>query len=286
MNTRRILFVHAHPDDESITTGATMARYAAAGDQVTLVTCTLGEEGEIHVPTYSQLAADQADQLGGYRIAELASACAAMGVVDHRFLGGAGHFRDSGMMGLPTNDNPRAFWQADVRAAGSMLAQIIDEVRPQVLVTYDPNGGYGHPDHIQTHRVSMAALDQAKWVVTKVYCPTVPRTIAQYGMERLANSAENPFAEAETIDELPFVVPDGQVSARIDAREFLAAKRAALAAHATQIPANSWLNVWADNFGADAAEYFVLMRGYLGPAGTEERPKWTEDLESDLFAGI
>ena len=112
---RRLLLVHAHPDDESITTGATMAYYAAQGAHVTLLTCTLGEEGEVLVPEYAQLAADQADQLGGLRIGELDAAMRELGVTDHRYLGGAGRFRDSGMMGVPANEHPRAFWRADER---------------------------------------------------------------------------------------------------------------------------------------------------------------------------
>ncbi len=115
---RRLLLVHAHPDDETIGTGATMAHYAAAGAQVTLVTCTLGEEGEVLVPELALLAAGHADQLGGWRIAELAAAMAELGVTDHRFLGGAGRFRDSGMMGDPANGKPRAFWRADCRPRG------------------------------------------------------------------------------------------------------------------------------------------------------------------------
>src|SRR5262245_9543238 len=108
----RVLFVHAHTDDETIGTGATIAHYTRQGAHVTLLTCTLGEEGEIHVPALAQLEAAQADQLGGYRITELAVACDALGVTDHRFLGGAGHYRDSGMMGTPANENPRCFWRA------------------------------------------------------------------------------------------------------------------------------------------------------------------------------
>src|SRR5438093_4569652 len=138
-----------------------MAWYAAAGAHVTLVTCTLGEEGEIHVPALAQLEAAQADQLGGYRIGELAVACAALGISDHRFLGCAGRSRDSGMMGLPTNDHPRAFWRAELDAAAGLLVDIFREVRPQVLVTYDENGFYGHPDHIQAHRVAMRAYELA-----------------------------------------------------------------------------------------------------------------------------
>src|SRR5690606_23535879 len=126
-----------------------MARYAAEGAKVTLVTCTLGEEGEIYVPELAGLAASDADQLGGYRIAELARACEVLGVADHRFLGGAGRYRDSGMMGWSTNDHPRAFWGADLDEAARQLVAIFEEVQPQVLVTYDPNGFYGHPDHIQ-----------------------------------------------------------------------------------------------------------------------------------------
>src|SRR5437588_10636206 len=153
-----------------------MARYAASGAHVTLVTCTLGEEGEIHVPALSGLAADQADQLGGYRITELAAACAALGVRDHRFLGHAGRYRDSGMMGLPTNDHPRAFWRADLDVAAGLLVETIREVRPQVLVTYDPNGFYGHPDHIQAHRVAMRAAELARPAgPAKLHRHAVPR---------------------------------------------------------------------------------------------------------------
>src|ERR1700719_799338 len=145
---RRLLLVHAHPDDESIGTGATMARYAAEGARVTLVTCTLGELGEIIPPSLAHLAAGKEDRLGEYRTGELAAACEALGVQDHRFLGGPGRWRDSGMMGDPANDNPASFWQADLTEAARDLVAIMRETRPQVVITYDENGGYGHPDHI------------------------------------------------------------------------------------------------------------------------------------------
>ncbi len=156
-----LLLVHAHPDDESIGTGATMARYAAQGIPVTLVTCTLGELGEIIPPGLAYLAADRENRLGQYRIGELAAACAALGVTDHRFLGGPGRWRDSGMMGLPDNDEPGCFWQADVSDAAAELAAIVCEVRPRVMVSYDANGFYGHPDHIQAHRVARRAFQLA-----------------------------------------------------------------------------------------------------------------------------
>ncbi len=178
------MFVHAHPDDETIGTGATMAQYAADGAHVTLITCTLGEEGEIHVPELAQLEAAQADQLGGYRIGELFASCRALGVTDHRFLGGAGRFRDSGMMGLPANENPRAFWGADLDEAAKLLLPIIDEIRPQVIVTYDENGFYGHPDHIQAHRVAMRAAEmatEAGFGPQKIYWTAVPRSVLAAG---------------------------------------------------------------------------------------------------------
>src|SRR3712207_1046230 len=157
---RRMLLVHAHPDDETINNGATMARYVAEGAEVTLLTCTLGEEGEVLVPELELLAAEHADQLGGYRIAELRAAMEALGVTDWRFLGGPGRYRDSGMMGTPANAKPRAFWNADLDEAVAHAVAVVREVRPQVLVTYDENGGYGHPDHIQAHRVAMGAVDR------------------------------------------------------------------------------------------------------------------------------
>ena len=142
--SRRLLLVHAHPDDETIGTGATMARYAAEGAQVTLVTCTLGEEGEILLDEFAHLAADKEDALGSHRQAELGAAMRELGIEDWRLLGGPGRFRDSGMIGTPGNDNPASFWQADLLEAATELVGIIREVRPQVVVTYDDFGGYGH----------------------------------------------------------------------------------------------------------------------------------------------
>ncbi|QLQ37713.1 N-acetyl-1-D-myo-inositol-2-amino-2-deoxy-alpha-D-glucopyranoside deacetylase [Micromonospora robiginosa] len=282
---RRLLLVHAHPDDESIGTGATMAHYAAAGAHVTLVTCTLGEEGEIHVPALAGLAAAEADQLGGYRIGELADACAALGVTDHRFLGGAGRYRDSGMMGLATNDHPRAFWRADLDSAAGQLLEVIREIRPQVLVTYDPNGFYGHPDHIQAHRVAMRAVELAVAegiAPAKVYWTAMPRSVLDAGLEAFTGSSDNPFAGIDDASELPFGTPDAQIAARIDATEQHAAKEAAMRAHATQIPANSWLYAIAGNFGAEfmGVEYFTLAVGEKGPG--RGRYGW----EDDLFAGV
>jgi N-acetyl-1-D-myo-inositol-2-amino-2-deoxy-alpha-D-glucopyranoside deacetylase len=280
---RRLLLVHAHPDDEVIGTGATMAHYVAAGAHVTLVTCTLGEEGEIHVPALAQLAASEADQLGGYRIVELERACAALGVTDHRFLGGAGRYRDSGMMGLATNKHPRAFWQADLDEAAAHLVEIMDEVRPQVMITYDDQGFYGHPDHIQAHRVAMRAAELAGDAApSKIYFTAMPVSVLEGGMEAFRGMEANPFADVERVEDLPFGTPDDEIAARVDGTDVYERKVAAMRAHATQIPEHSWLYGIAGDFGGEfmGIEYFTLAKGTRGATGGPYR--W----ESDLFSGL
>jgi N-acetyl-1-D-myo-inositol-2-amino-2-deoxy-alpha-D-glucopyranoside deacetylase len=279
------MLVHAHPDDETVGTGATMALYAAAGVEVTLVTCTLGEEGEIHVPELALLGPAEADQLGGYRLAELDAACAALGVTDRRFLGGAGRYRDSGMMGLETNKHPRCFWQADVDEGAGYLLEIMREVRPQVLVTYDENGFYGHPDHIQAHRVAMRAAELASaegFGPAKIYWTAMPKSVLEAGISAFAQSSDNPFAGIERIEDFPFGTPDDQVAARIDGTDYHDAKVAAMRAHATQIPETSWLYSIAGNFGSEfmGVEYYTLAAGEKGPG--DGPYGW----ESDLFAGL
>ncbi len=295
MSNRRLLLVHAHPDDETITTGATMAYYAAQGVQVTLLTCTLGEEGEILVPDYAQLEAAQADQLGGLRVGELAAAMHALGVTDHRFLGGAGRFRDSGMMGTPANEHPRAFWRAatdpDVfGAAVAAAVAVIREVRPQVVITYDDNGDYGHPDHIMAHRVATAAVARAAdagygegsaWSVAKLYWTAMPRSVLRAAFEAVADRPDLPFDVAD-LDELPFGVADELITTAIDGHEYAAAKVAALQAHRTQIAVDGVFFALTNMVGraASATEYFRLVAGPLGATGD------ADGREYDLFAGI
>ncbi|MGY2127544.1 N-acetyl-1-D-myo-inositol-2-amino-2-deoxy-alpha-D-glucopyranoside deacetylase [Blastococcus sp. SYSU DS0617] len=294
MADRRVLLVHAHPDDETINNGATMARYVAEGAVVTLLTCTLGEEGEILVPELAQLAADQADQLGGYRIGELRAAMAALGVTDFRFLGGAGRYRDSGMMGTPANEHPRAFWNADLDEAASHAVAVIREIRPQVLVTYDDFGGYGHPDHIQAHRVAMRAADLAAdpgfrpdlgpaWTIAKVYWNAMPRSIVQRGIDAMAAAGDTTFFEGATsADDLPFAVPDEVVTTEVDGGAFATHKDAAMRAHPTQILVDGPFFALSNNLGLElaAVEHYRLVRGERGPGSG---PHGWED---DLFAGL
>jgi N-acetyl-1-D-myo-inositol-2-amino-2-deoxy-alpha-D-glucopyranoside deacetylase len=290
-DARRLLLVHAHPDDESIGTGATMAKYAAEGAQVTLVTCTLGELGEVIPPELAHLAWDAGGGLGQFRIGELAAACRALGVTDHRFLGGAGRWRDSGMMGTPPNDWPGSFWQADVDEAAGELLAVIREVRPQVLVTYDADGFYGHPDHIQAHRVAWRAFELADGLVSKFYATAIPRSVLAEAMALLPDAAGGDggqeagganFTRVESVAELPFGTDDEKVTTAIDARDYLGAKLAAMHAHATQIAVDSPFFALSNKVAQRAlgTEYYTLL---AGPAWTSPGPG---DREPDLFAGL
>ncbi|MDX3308297.1 N-acetyl-1-D-myo-inositol-2-amino-2-deoxy-alpha-D-glucopyranoside deacetylase [Streptomyces sp. NPDC054884] len=281
--SRRLLLVHAHPDDESINNGATMARYAAEGVHVTLVTCTLGERGEVIPPELRQLTGAA---LGEHRRAELAAAMAEVGVHDVRLLGGPGRYGDSGMMGLPDNDDPACFWQADVDEAAASLAEVILEVRPQVLVTYDEDGGYGHPDHIQAHRVAMRAAElagAAGWRIPKVYWNRVPRSVAEDAFAKLREELPDlPFPSAAAVSDVPGVVDDDRVTAEIDGGAgYASAKAAAMRAHATQIDVAPGERYFALSNGLAqplfTTEYYELVRGEAAGRGGNR--------ETDLFAG-
>ncbi len=290
--TRRLLLVHAHPDDECIGTGGSMAKYAAEGAEVTLVTCTLGEEGEILLPDVAHLASDQEDRLGQHRQQELAASMAALGISDWRLLGGPGRFRDSGMVGTPQNDNPACFWRADLLEAALELVKVIREVRPQVVVTYDDFGGYGHPDHIQAHRVThyavvLAALDgfhpelgQA-WEISKFYWTAMSRSRVRAGIIALREAGHTDgFAEMDPDDLPPFVTADELITTEIDASAYVARKFDALRAHATQISTDGGFLALADTAGLEmfASEYFRLVFGQSG--------ELVDGRERDLFAGV
>ncbi|MFJ9406020.1 N-acetyl-1-D-myo-inositol-2-amino-2-deoxy-alpha-D-glucopyranoside deacetylase [Streptomyces sp. NPDC101393] len=288
---RRLLLVHAHPDDESINNGITMAKYAAEDALVTLVTCTLGEEGEVIPPELAHLAPDRDDTLGPHRVGELAAAMEALGVTDHRFLGGTGRYRDSGMMGAPQNDRPEAFWRADPDEAAAHLVAVIREVEPQVLVTYDPNGGYGHPDHIQAHRVAMRGAELAAQpgfrpdlgpahAVAKIYWNCNPRSVVEEGFARL-RAAGRAFPGVASVDDVPGVVPDTEVTASIAGTPaHAAAKTEAMRAHYTQIAVDGPFFALSNDLGQPLfrTEHYQLVHGVTGAVDGER--------EDDLFAGI
>lgn len=282
---KRLLLVHAHPDDETINNGVTMAKYAAADAYVTLVTCTRGEEGEVLVSELANLASDKDDKLGEHREIELKDAMNQLGIKDFRFLGSPNKkWRDSGMMGTPQNERDDVFWQADLDEAADELVKIILEIKPQVLITYDEFGGYGHPDHIKAHRVAMRAAElaaQQGWQVSKIYWNTIPRSVIEMGIEKMKEVGTD-FFGAQSADDLPFAKPDELVTTVVNAPEFVEQKLAAMKAHATQISVdgpffalsnNLGLSVWGD-------EYYTLVKG------EKAAPFDSNGRELDIFAGV
>jgi len=282
---RRLLLVHAHPDDETIGNGVTMAKYATAGTQVTLVTCTRGEEGEVLLSELANLASDKDDKLGEQRIIELKNAMYELGIKDYRFLGAPNKkWRDSGMMGTPQNDRNDVFWQTDLDEAALELVKIILETKPQVLITYDEFGGYGHPDHIKAHRVAMRAAELAidqGWQISKIYWNTTPRSVVQEGIEKMKEVGSD-FFGAESVEDLPWAKPDELVTTVINAPEFVPQKLAAMKAHATQISIDGPFFALSNNLGLEVwgDEYYTLVKGEVAA------PFDTKGRELDIFAGV
>jgi N-acetyl-1-D-myo-inositol-2-amino-2-deoxy-alpha-D-glucopyranoside deacetylase len=280
--------VHAHPDDETLTTGGTMARYAADPDtSVTLVTCTLGEQGEIIPPELALLGADAADQLGGYRIGELADACAALGVADHRFLGGTGRWRDSGMVlaghgvraATPDRLHPRALAARDALADQvDALTVVLEEVAPQVVVTYAADGGYGHPDHVRAHALTAAAVRRVP-EVARLYATVIGRDTLDAGLAALEGVPGLPFRMPGP-EELPSV-PDKEITARLDVSAQRAARLAALRAHATQVALYEGQEVTSLAMSNGVAQPLLDVEEFVLVAGEPDVPG-----ADDLFAGV
>jgi N-acetyl-1-D-myo-inositol-2-amino-2-deoxy-alpha-D-glucopyranoside deacetylase len=277
-----MLLVHAHPDDETINNGATMALYAALGADVTLVTCTRGEEGEVLVKDLEHLAAHNTDSLGDHRVEELAVAMKALGISDHRFLGeGRIKYRDSGMMGTEPNNRPDVFWQANFDDATHDLVKVIEEVKPHVLITYDEIGGYGHPDHIQAHRVAMSAAEKSAWNIQKIYWNVMPKSVIQEGIDAMKKIGSD-FFGAESAEDLPFAKDDSFVHAMVDGNAYVEQKMDAMRAHATQIEVDGPFFALSNNLGLQVwgHEYYTLVKG------DKHEPLDANGYESDLFAGI
>src|SRR3954453_8958274 len=278
-----------------------MATYVAAGRGVTLVTCTAGEMGEILVPALEHLAADREDGLGEHRRGELADAMKALGVSDHRFLGGFGTYRDSGMKwhedgyAIPADDvHDNAFWHADLTEAANHLVTVIREVRPQVLVTYDQFGGYGHPDHIQAHRVATYAAALAavpsyrkdlgeSWDIAKIYWGAMSESRMRAGLRALREAGDTTSFEGMDPDgPLPhFVTPDQDLAAVVDAQEHVEQKMEAMRAHATQITTDGPFFALSNNLGSVAwgVEFYRIAKGRQGELNED-------GMETDLFAGL
>lgn len=278
----RMLLVHAHPDDETINNGSTMAMYAALGAEVTLVTCTRGEEGEVLVPDLAHLAAHATDSLGDHRVEELAEAMKALGISDHRFLGeGEIKYRDSGMMGTEPNNRPDVFWKADFDEATNHLVRVIEEVKPHVMITYDEFGGYGHPDHIQAHRVAMSAAEKSSWAIEKIYWNVMPKSVIQEGIDAMKKLGSD-FMGAEKAEDLPFAKDDSFVQAMVDGNAYVEKKMDAMRAHATQIEVDGPFFALSNNLGLQVwgNEYYTLVKG------DKHEPFDAKGHETDLFAGI
>lgn len=227
---------HAHPDDEAIATGGLMLRASRAGHRVVLVCATRGEVGE---PQEGVL--NDGETLAARRVEELAQACEILGADAPRFLG----YEDSGMMGEPTNDNPACFWQADHDEAVGRMADILREVEADVVTIYDDNGGYGHPDHIQVHRVGLAAAQRLG--IDHVYEATINRTRAIAQMQQAIESGAIPEEEARNFEEDPdFGMEEKDLRYIVDVTELAAEKKAAIAIHRSQVGPESFFLAMPD----------------------------------------
>ncbi|MFB9741956.1 N-acetyl-1-D-myo-inositol-2-amino-2-deoxy-alpha-D-glucopyranoside deacetylase [Pseudonocardia sulfidoxydans] len=287
--SRRLVLVHAHPDDETLATGGVIARYAADPDtDVTVVTCTLGEEGEVIPAELAELAPDRADQLGGYRIGELARAIEALGGPRHLYLGGVGRFRDSGMA-LAGDGGVRATARADLHPRAfadpaklaeeiDILVELLTDLQPQVVVTYADDGGYGHPDHVRAHEITVAAAARVA-SVAKVYFVVRGRSTLDAGLAGLAAEAGMPYRMPGP-GELPSV-PDETITTRIDCTAQRAARIAAIRAHVTQ--AYLWEKedgLVAYAMSNDVAQPLIDVEEFVlagAPVGLSE---------TDLFSGV
>ncbi|HEY0237735.1 MAG TPA: N-acetyl-1-D-myo-inositol-2-amino-2-deoxy-alpha-D-glucopyranoside deacetylase [Friedmanniella sp.] len=302
---RRLMLVHAHPDDETIANAVTMAQLVAEGGQVTLVTCTLGEEGEVLVPDLVHLDADHEDALAPQRLAELTDAMDRLGVTDFVRLGGDGRYRDSGMA---YDDRGRAiardvlrdgiFWTADLLEASNDLVALIRDRRPQVLVAYNEIGGYGHPDHVQAHRVAMYGYLLAgvpgyrpdlgePWTVARVVWSTMSATrMAAMIKELRAAGDTETFAGWEDAGEVPMLSPDADIAAVIDGTAYVGQKLDAMRAHATQIRPDGMFFAG----GKMSVDTMWSHEFYRFAAGTPfpETPAGADGTAwaDDLFAGL
>jgi N-acetyl-1-D-myo-inositol-2-amino-2-deoxy-alpha-D-glucopyranoside deacetylase len=279
-----LMAVHAHPDDEIFGTGGVYARAADEGMRTVLVVATGGEEGEIRDPArdtpegHARLAEIRAD--------ELRRSVDVLGIEEVYFLG----YRDSGMLGTPANDNPASFFRADREEATGRIVRLIREVRPDVLVTYDERGGYGHPDHVTAHEVTTAAVEAAAdperypepglsaWSVPKVYNTANPRSVWRWIGEQMRERGIAPEPEEPEYDYESYLTPDELITTRVDVSPYVRRKHAALMEHQTQISADDWLN----SMPADLMEALLRTESFIRIHSAVPVP----EPENDLFAGL
>lgn len=285
MSDLRLLTIHAHPDDETITMGGLLALCADRGIATSLICCTDGKVATIFDPEYAANESDIRPRLKEIREDELREACSILGVGELHFL----EYGDSGMADTDTNHLPEAFWKADLDGVVRRLVEHIRRFRPHVVVTYDGNGGYGHPDHVQAHRAALLAVEAAytplypdagePWRVSKLYYTAFPRSAARRATEMARNAGmDPPFGDADP-DTLPFLTPDEWVTTTVGHREQVSRKLAALRAHRSQlteaefpllrIPEEVVREVWAE-------EHFQLVFSRVP----------TSVPETDVFAGL
>ena len=291
-NQLTFMAVHAHPDDEIFGTGGTFARLSHEGVQTVLITATRGEAGEIFDPNMSEEEKTYTfAHLAEVRERELAAAVAALGISQQRYL----DYRDSGMVGTADNANPASFHQAVLDEAVKRLVRYIREFKPQVMATYDPWGGYGHPDHVQAHRVAVIAYEAAgdkrfypeleleAWQPSKLYYTAFARSMFQKSVKMMKErNLDGPWNNPQ-MDTDEWGVPDEVITTIFDVRDYMEQKRAAVRAHRTQMAPDNFMLILPDDLARDALGYesFILNRTANGlnkpPAGHQE---------DDLFAGL
>ena len=265
-----LMAVHAHPDDEASSTGGILARYSAEGIRTVVVTCTNGELGDGHQTSKPGEEGHDEAWVVATRRAELERSCELLGVSALEMLG----YRDSGMMGWPQNEAVGSFWNTPVATAAARLSRLIELYRPQVVVTYDANGFYGHPDHIQAHRITVAALDVMP-IAEKLYYPAIPKSAMAVFRETLRSAGVEGPEEAGEDWELG--IDDGLISTVVDCSDYVTRQYAALEAHASQGDSTFFLRLGVDLFAKlMSREMFVRAFDRTGAPTPED----------DLFAGL
>ncbi|MEV6302186.1 PIG-L family deacetylase [Actinoplanes sp. NPDC051861] len=266
-----LLAVHAHPDDEVTSTGGVLARYAAEGVTTVVVTCTDGRCGDGPNGVKPGEPGHDPEAVVATRRRELEASCAALKVSHLEILG----YHDSGMLGWDSNTAPEAFWSAPVPEAAERLAALIRKYQPDVVLTYDENGGYGHPDHIQVHRVTMAALELVD-SPAKVYMSALPRSMMKKVGDRMREMGLG-LDGPEPDEQQPMGWPDEEITAWVDVSGVLDQKFDALSAHASQGDGAFFINLGRKTFDAVMGqECYVRVRDTTGAPIPED----------DLFSGL